>query len=154
MSNSIDLNIVSWVSSNSSTRPIRTRQPVQITDTYESKQGGAQAGKSLESFDCPNLPIHLRYCFMSKMSLSTITVWSISHRPTLPDYFLPSKFDGLLLIKACLTQRLSHCSPISRHDESPIRSGFVSVYKHKTSDFPEIDGISWKFVDFDGVFDN
>ncbi len=68
--------------------------------------------------------------------------------------FTLTKLDTLVLVEACLSERLSFCSRELRRDESFIASDFIFVYEHDASDDQERDDeIIWTFVNFDDVFE-
>ncbi len=68
--------------------------------------------------------------------------------------FTSTKLDALVLVEACLSERLSFCSRKLRRDESFVASDFIFVYEHDASDDQERDDeIIWTFVNFDDVFE-
>ncbi len=74
--------------------------------------------------------------------------------PTFTRSFTSTKLDALVLVEACLSERLSFCSRGPRRGEPSVASGSIFVYEHDASDDQERDdGITWTFVDFDGVFE-
>jgi len=58
---------------------------------------------------------------------------------TFIESFTSTKLDALVLVEACLSERLSFCSRKLRRDESFIASDFIFVYEHDASDDQERD---------------
>ncbi len=74
--------------------------------------------------------------------------------PTFTRSFTSTKLDALVLVEACLSERLSFCSRRLRRDEPFVASDFIFVYEHDASDDQERDDeITWTFVNFDDVFE-
>jgi len=59
--------------------------------------------------------------------------------PTFTRSFTSTKLDALVLVEACLSERLSFCSRKLRRGESFVASDFIFVYEHDASDDQERD---------------
>ena len=89
---------------------------------------------------------------LQENSLNEIAETVVS--PTFISFFVSNKLDELVLVEACLSERLSFCRRGSRRGEPSVASGFIFVYERGAPGDQECgDEITWTFVNFDGVFE-